>query len=163
MNEVWRSVRREAGPYEVSSLGRVRHVRTRHIKAQHVDDHGYQRITAYAAAGPRTLCVHRLVAQAFHGDRPRGQVVRHLNGDQHDNRAENLRYGTLLENWQDALDHGYVVQRQGEANPRAKLTADDVRAIRDAPGSQRALARQFGISARHVVAIKRREKWKHVA
>lgn len=161
--EEWRTIREEYGPYEVSSLGRVRHALTGRFFSQHPDDNGYLRFCAKAPKGRRTLRVHRLVAEAFHGPRPSGLVVRHLNGDQRDNRADNLRYGTLKQNWQDALDHGYVVQRKGEDNPRAKITADDVKEIRQSSESTSALAVRFGLSLRHVNAIQQRVKWKHVA
>jgi hypothetical protein len=50
--------------------------------------------------------VHQLVAEAFHGSRPDGLVIRHLDGDKMNNRATNLRYGTSSENAQDRLEHG---------------------------------------------------------
>ena len=43
--------------------------------------------------------VHQLVCEAFHGPRPfDGAVVIHINEDAHDNRPENLRWGTQREN-----------------------------------------------------------------
>ncbi len=54
----------------------------------------------------RMRTVHSLVALAFHGPRPEGLEVRHLNGDPTDNRPENLRYGTHAENMQDKVAHG---------------------------------------------------------
>lgn len=43
--------------------------------------------------------VHRIVAAAFHGDPPStGHVVDHIDTNRHNNRAENLRWVTRLEN-----------------------------------------------------------------
>lgn len=43
--------------------------------------------------------VHQLVCEAFHGPRPFPEaVVIHLNEDAHDNRPENLKWGTQKEN-----------------------------------------------------------------
>lgn len=53
-----------------------------------------------------TKGIHRLVALAFHGPRPKGMQIRHINGDKSDNRAENLRYGTMKENGEDRVRHG---------------------------------------------------------
>lgn len=43
--------------------------------------------------------VHQLVCEAFHGPKPfPGAVVLHLDEDAHNNRPENLRWGTQKEN-----------------------------------------------------------------
>jgi hypothetical protein len=54
----------------------------------------------------KTCRVAHLVAEAFHGPRPDGKVVRHLNGVRDDNRPINLSYGTVTENWHDKVRHG---------------------------------------------------------
>lgn len=48
---------------------------------------------------------HRIVARVFHGPKPPGLEVRHLNGIRDDNRPENLRYGTRSENSADKRFH----------------------------------------------------------
>lgn len=50
--------------------------------------------------------IHVLVALAFHGPRPDGMEVRHLDGVRTNNRPENLSWGTHAENMQDAIAHG---------------------------------------------------------
>lgn len=45
-----------------------------------------------------TLLVHRLVLMAFKGAPLAGQEANHLNGDKHDNRAENLEWTTRAGN-----------------------------------------------------------------
>lgn len=52
---------------------------------------------------------------------------------------------------------------RGERIGSAKLTEDQVRAIRKAVGSVRAIGREFGVSAETVSNIKRREAWTHVS
>jgi hypothetical protein len=55
------------------------------------------RSTRYRDLG--TLKVHRLVCEAFHGPAPFDRaVVLHINEDAHDNRPENLKWGTQKEN-----------------------------------------------------------------
>lgn len=52
-----------------------------------------------AAANQAPRKVHQLVCEAFHGPRPfPDAVVIHLNEDAHDNRPENLKWGTQKEN-----------------------------------------------------------------
>jgi predicted DNA-binding protein (UPF0251 family) len=53
----------------------------------------------------------------------------------------------------------------GADHPQAKLTDDDVRAIRvlRAQGAKRAdLSKQFGVSERTVAAVVNRSRWGHV-
>jgi hypothetical protein len=105
--EIWRPARGYEGAYEVSDQGRVRSLpgdpsRGRRggkiLKAS-------GRYLAIDLFGTRKG-VHVLVAEAFHGPRPIGYEVRHLNGNAHDNRASNLAWGTPAENAQDKRLHG---------------------------------------------------------
>ena len=50
---------------------------------------------------------HGLVAMAFHGPRPEGHDVMHINANKHDNRAANLKYGTRSENQLHAIETGH--------------------------------------------------------
>ncbi len=51
---------------------------------------------------------------------------------------------------------------RGAAHGLAKLTGQQVRDIRSAAGRRGLIASNYGISANHVGAIKRREKWAHI-
>jgi hypothetical protein len=54
----------------------------------------------------RPMMVHQLVARAFLGLRPEGQVTRHLDDDVMNNSISNLAYGTKSENREDAVRNG---------------------------------------------------------
>lgn len=96
--------------------------RTRNNNGKRV---GY--LTVYIGRGPEL--VHRLVAETFLPAPAAGQdVVRHLNGDPLDNRAENLAGGTQTENMADMIRHGR--SQKGERSAQAKLTARRVSLIR---------------------------------
>lgn len=107
--EEWRPVP-GASPYEVSSHGRVRSVfkGTPRVLNPSPNSRGY--LTFLVCMGSRTAkytkFVHHAVAEAFHGPRPEGRVIRHLDGDQLNNLPENLAYGTQSENIQDAVRQG---------------------------------------------------------
>ena len=94
----------------------------------------------------RTLkTVHRFVLECFHGLRDKRTVVRHLNDVFDDNRLANLSYGTINENVKDAFrNNGNYAE--GERNGRAKLTSEDVLAIRSrkaAGETAKAIARDY--------------------
>ena len=49
---------------------------------------------------------------------------------------------------------------RGEKHGRAKLTADQVQAIREDGGTIYGIAKRYGISRRQVVRIRRGEHWR---
>lgn len=105
----WRAVPREGfdQAYEVSDLGFVRNSRTgRVLAASSVTRRGdgHHSVTLSSRGERRQALVHRLVAEAFL--RGSGEVVRHLDGNPHNNRADNLAWGTQSENVLDEVRHG---------------------------------------------------------
>lgn len=72
--------------------------------------------------------LHRLICEAFHGRPKAGQVCRHLDGDKTNNSANNLSWGSPLENSLDQRRHGKALV--GEKNPRAKLNYETVERMR---------------------------------
>lgn len=93
--------------YEVSSHGQVRsrpRERTRGgvLKPQR-NSRGYWHVALCRDGETRRVRVHLLVAEAFHGPRPPGQMARHFDDDQDNNRADNLVWGTRSENTLDAV------------------------------------------------------------
>lgn len=136
--EEWRPV---AGfpDYKVSSLGRVlsyRAWRGNHGPRELLgSSNGIYRTVRMTAPSGDVLIryVHHLVAEAFHGPRPAGQVIRHLDGDELNNAANNLLYGTPSENSFDTVRHG----------TNAWLHEDECRnGHRRTPENTRQLARQ---------------------
>lgn len=70
----------------------------------------------------RNRYVHELVLLAFVGPRPSDEYeVLHGNGERSDNRLDNLRWGTVLENAADRDRHGRVYR--GADHWRAKRAA----------------------------------------
>jgi hypothetical protein len=88
--------------------------------------------------------------------------ARHLNRKRADNRLTNLTWGTKSQNEADRVAHGTVLK--GMAHGRAKLSDDDVRAIRRLKGevSSTVAAARFKVSQSLVVQIWRRVIWKHL-
>lgn len=114
-NEEWRPIPGYEG-YEASTCGRIRSVsRTitckngvskslngrvlKELRASR-GDHVNVSIRGYPTA------VHRLVLLAFVGPAPDGMECCHCDGNAANNRIENLRWDTHLENMRDLVRHG---------------------------------------------------------
>lgn len=108
MSETWKPI--DGYPkYEVSDTGRVRSfwftrgTTEPRILRPAADPKGYLHVRLSNDEGARTFKVHPLVARAFLGPRPQGLQVRHLDGNNQNNRVSNLAYGTQLENMADRV------------------------------------------------------------
>lgn len=86
-----------------------------------------------------------------------------------DNRAcinpEHLFLGSRADNAADMMSKGRQprVRNHGAANGQARLTSDEVLAIRSVVGlSQRAIAKKFGVAQGQVSLIRNRKSWKDI-
>lgn len=155
--------------YEVSSLGNVRRAFTcrgvpygRPLKTWR-NNRGYVATRLYRYDQQKTFYVHALVCAAFHGPRPHGQTVAHLNGNRADNRASNLQWKTYVDNHADKKRHGTEVL--GEAHPSSKLThmqVIDIHVRLQSGERQCDLAREYGMSRAAIQGIASGDKWKHI-
>lgn len=139
--------------------------RGRYMKlSPRADKDGYPRVTLCRdgkASAP--LGVHYLVLLAFVGPRPDGLQACHGDGNPSNCRLSNLRWGTPSENNLDKRNHG--TDQSGERNGNRKLSAEDVREIKEHSrefGSQIRLARKFGVhrdTIRKIWSGRIRAKW----
>ena len=116
--EEWRGVVGYEDRYEVSSLGRVRSMPTTlpdgrnwQGKIRKLTLCGepvrYLRLTLHKDGSRKLGLVHRLVCEAFHGPSPEGKPwALHRDGNNLNNRADNLYWGSPLENAKDRDRHG---------------------------------------------------------
>ncbi len=158
--------------YELSSDGRIRSVdrvvlvrgseyhggvewykplKGRELK-QHVAVNGYMRCRISVDGKSVDVRIHRLVCETFHGlPTAAAPDVRHLNGIQTDNRADNLCWGTKSENMLDKQRHGTDWQKRKTHCPRGHaLNGDNVHRRADRPGSRECLTcKRANDTARH--------------
>lgn len=108
-----------------------------------------------------TIHAHRLVAVTFLGMCPAPNFeVAHEDGNGLNCHYTNLRWSTREGNAEDKRRHGTLVI--GERVNTNKLTAQQVREIREASGLQREIGERYGICQTHVSDIKARKIWRHI-
>lgn len=159
--EIWRPCPDFVGLYEVSNLGRVRSLYSKPplVIAQATDRTDYPMV-ALSRDGRRTSrTVHRLVCRAFHGE-PFSiwNEAAHLDGDRANARADNLKWVNKVENHFHQRAHG--THMAGEKHPRAKLTQEEVNAIRGSAGPRGEIAARYGISKSTVTDIRTGRRWR---
>ena len=160
--------------YEVSSLGRVRRkanspcryktakiLRQKQMKHETMEK-GYLQVTLKNdALGAKTLYVHRMVCEAFHGSAPDPTFqCCHGDGDPHNNKKGNLRWDTRSANEHDRILHG--THNRGQRHGLSKLKDEKVVEIKRklADGqSARSLAKEYGVSQTAIGDIKKGRRW----
>jgi hypothetical protein len=140
--------------------------RAGHLLKPNGDGAGYLKMVMCLPGNLRkTVRVHRLVCEAFHGPPPSPQhVVAHADGDRQNNRADNLRWATYVENEADKRAHGRTIR--GERQGFARLTEQGVRDIRRrvAEGEpRRKLAAIYGVSKATLQHAITGRTWGHVS
>jgi hypothetical protein len=127
---------------------------------------GYKRPGGYGEAyfGVRPnrerILAHRLAYEVTKGD-PGALLVCHTCDEPSCVNPEHLFLGTIQDNMDDRNRKGR--QARGERNGPAKLTEDQVRAIRADPRMNTEIAKDYGVFETTVSTIKHRRTWKHVA
>lgn len=102
----WLPVPSYEGRYEVSDDGQVRSLlRGGRVLKQSTSGGRYPHVSL-SKDGVKTITVHNLVLEAFAGPRPVGLEALHRNGNDRDNRAANLVWGTRAQNIADQVEHG---------------------------------------------------------
>ena len=157
MNEERWKKHPEFQEYEISTHGRVRHIK---YLALCVGVNGYAQVSL---GKDHKKNVHALVMETFVGARPSGNCVRHVNGKRSDNRLDNLAYGSYPENAYDRIAHG--TNNHGSNHAKAKLNERQVLDIRrrcSAGEFTGNIAKDFSVSPGLIRMIVNRRRWRHV-
>ena len=120
----------------------------------------YRKVGLHRDRQTKHYNINVLVLLAWRGAPQQGEVSCHENGDYHDNRLENLRWDTMKSNHADRERHGKTAK--GTRGGQAKLTDDQVRAIRVDQRSQMVIAKEYDLGQSHVSRIKLRLTWQHL-
>lgn len=164
--EIWKDIPGLEGRYQASTKGRVRSL-DRYINQRSKNGLVFQRFIEGRILRPAPThggylgvnighsehrTVHSLIALTYHGDCPDGHEIRHLNGDNQDNRPENLCYGSHAENERDKYKNG---------GRKLKLTENQVREIKrlfqTTALSNVAIGKMYAVSDVMISKIRRKE------
>lgn len=116
--------------------------------------------------GSRSLKAHRLSYEMHFGPIPagpgyHGYCVCHRCDEPRCVNPSHLFLGLNRDNQVDKAVKGRSADCRGEKNPLAKLSEEDVRAIRNDGRTQQATADSYGISNSQVSRIKNFRAWAH--
>lgn len=134
--EIWKPIPGYEGYYEASSFGRIRSV-GRYIKYRHglrwhapriratITYQGYDYVNLVVTKdnkyNEKRFLVHRLIAETFIPNPDNKRCVDHINTIRTDNRVENLRWVTHLENQKNPI----TAKRLAEpARPVVRMSPD---------------------------------------
>lgn len=103
MKEVWKDVPGYCWGYQASDLGRIRstnYIGSRKTKVMKPRKNrwGYLEVTLWVEDKPKTVSVHKMVANTFLQKPDWAEVINHKNGNKSDNRVENLEWSTYKAN-----------------------------------------------------------------
>lgn len=173
-SEIWRPIPDFIDIYSASNIGRIKsHRRPRFGKLGFLSErllkiknnsNGYPTVRIWRDCVGKSWTVHRLVLLAFVPNPSNLPWINHIDGNPMNNRLENLEWCSMSRNAQHAYDIGLKQKMLGSSNGRAKLTEEDVRAIRGLAGkaTQVELGKIYGVSQAQIGLIIRRDFWKHV-
>lgn len=150
--------------YEAGSDGRIYSLRTGLPIFEEVNcRHRRLQVKLWRKQKVTTVQAQRLICVAWHGPKPEGKEVSHLNGNSLDNRPENLRWETKKENAARKIEHG--LSDKGLANSRACVSKEDVLLIRQRIALQipyAEIAKEFGISKATISRINTGQRYSEV-
>ena len=104
------------GIYEIDHTGVVHNLKKdREIYRDLTNKHGYARVNLFGPEGRKRRLVHRMVAEAYHPETYREDlVVDHVDGDKTNNYYKNLEVITQSENTLRAIALGLRTYKRKE-------------------------------------------------
>lgn len=150
--------------YLVSSLGRVKSLKTNKFLKLTTSKTGYKNVCLCFGNKKKNYRVHRLVAEEFIPNLLSKPYVNHIDNNKQNNKLINLEWVTPQENTQHSKNQGRLRNQSGEKNNMSKLTKKEVEEIRqllwERRISQTMIAKQYGVDQSSVSYIKNNKVWK---
>lgn len=124
---------------------------------------GYPRVCLCRDGAVFPYRVHRLLLLTFRGPQPPGHEAFHIDGNQRNNRLDNLLWEKTRQNNIRKREHR--TGNKGKINGRAKLTENDVLEIRKLYSNgtkQLCIASEYGVMPQTISMIITGKNWKHI-
>ena len=163
------------GLYSVDDEGSVysHHFNRTKILKQNENKHGYLQVSLHINKIAKVYRVHSLITLVFLGERQKGYVVNHKDGNKKNNKLSNLEYVTSAENNIHALKTGlrHPAKMKGKVpkgtlHYNATITEDDVYEIIRIHNSLgygcRRIAKLLNLTVGVVDGILRGRNWCHI-
>ena len=113
-------------------------------------------------AKTKNYYVHRIVAEAFIGEIPKGMAVNHIDGDKTNNHIRNLEIITYSENIRHADANGLRECAKGEDNGSSKLSnieAEELIIDIKNGAKNKDLAVKYNLHPQYISLIRHRRRW----
>lgn len=110
--EEWKDIIGYEGLYQISSLGRVKTIKTNKIRKLEKVRSGYLRVMLHKNNKPERFLVHRLVAEVFIDNPDKLPEVNHKDENKLNNKVENLEWCDRKYN----CNYGTIRERKAETH-----------------------------------------------
>ena len=110
----------------------------------------------------KTVSAHRISWQLFKGESAGPLLVCHRCDNPSCVNPDHLFLGTASDNQQDSIRKGRFIIRRGDAHLMAKLSSNDVLAIREDGRPFAVIAKEYSVSKSNISCIKNGRTWVHL-
>jgi hypothetical protein len=127
-----------------------------------VGSSGYEHVMFSRNGVAHPNLVHIRIAEAFHGTRPPGAEASHRNGNQRDNRPDNLLWESRPKNLRRRYEHG--THDRGLNNSRSVMTPEQLQWVRwriSEGGTNKVVAKEVGVSTTTISRIRSGKRYAH--
>jgi hypothetical protein len=147
--------------YAIDEHGNVFSYYRKKQKSIFISYHGYEMVTLTINKKQKNYAIHFLMAITYIGEKPTSShQVMHLDGNKRNNKAFNLKWGTVRENHLDKKNHGTF--QEGEKHGMHKLTETQAVEIKSSTKRPMDLVKKFNCSITTIRQIKSGLYWKHL-